>query len=135
MPLTPEPQEQARRDDVLALIIEAIRQNRTIRLPDFDPATERGSDEFALLSIGLEDNEFSGQVGEYRYQFEGEEDLLHLIVTRSDLELIPAESAQEVASFLYAGVPPALMWFKPGKRSHHFYLGHDVLLEFLAGPN
>jgi hypothetical protein len=26
------------------------------------------------------------------------------------------------------------MWFKAGTLSHHFYLGHDVLIEFLVDP-
>ena len=135
MSFSPDLQEQNRRNEVVARVLAAIRADQTIRLPEFDPASDRPSDEFALLSIGLEQNDYSGTVGGYRYQFEGEEDLLHLIVTRDNLAELAAEEAQAVAGFIYPTVPPALMWFKPGKRSHHFYLGHDVLLEHLGGAD
>jgi len=30
------------------------------------------------------------------------------------------------------GVPPALIWLKPGEMSVHFYVGHDDLIGALA---
>jgi hypothetical protein len=100
-----------------------------IKLPPFDPAIDRPSDRFALLSVGLEDNIFGGTVGPFRYQFEGEEDLLHLIVTRLDSEALSPSEGQAVASFLMPGVSPALIWLRPGEFSQHFYVGHDELVK------
>lgn len=123
--------EQDVRDEVIGRILADVRAGQTIYLPDFDREVSRPSDEFAMLSVGVEANGYGGTVGDFRYQFEGEEDLLHLMVVRREGgEISPAE-AQGVVDFLYPGVPPALMWFKAGTMSHHFYLGHDVLLEYL----
>lgn len=126
------PAESEWRNAVIARILQDIKTGVTIKLPDFDPAVSRPSDEFALLSVGIEPNPYGGTVAGYRYQFEGEEDLLHLIVVRGDGSALTAAEAQAVVDFLYPGVPPALMWFKAGEFSGHFYVGHDVLLEYLA---
>ncbi len=126
--IQPTPAEQSRRDEVMRLVMEYIREDRRIKLPEFDRDLDRPSDQFALLSIGLEPNQFSGSIGDYRYQFEGEEDLLHLIVTRFDQAPLQAEEAQSVASFVLNGVPTALIWLRPGEFSHHFYFGHDDLV-------
>lgn len=131
MPLVPTQSEQEHRDQVVGKILADVREGRAIMLPEYDPTTSRPSDQFALLSVGIEENPYGGTVGPYRYQFEGEEDLLHLIVVRLDQTPFPNENAQQVVSFLYPGLPPALMWLKPGNLSHHFYVGHDVLLEYL----
>lgn len=128
MRLIPSPDEISRRDEVLQIVLTHVREDRRILLPPFDPNLSRPSDQFALQSVGLEPNEFGGTVGEFRYQFEGEEDLLHLIVTRiSGSPLTPIE-AQEVAAFLLPELPQALMWLKPGEFTQHFYFGHDELL-------
>lgn len=113
-------------------VVAFIRENRTIRLPDFDPSLSRPSDRYALISIGLEPNDFSGAVGRYRYQFEGEEDLLHLIVTAAGGETLTPEEGQSVASFVLVGLSPALIWLKPGEYSQHFYFGHEDLLAAYA---
>lgn len=126
------PAESEWRNAVIARILQDIKAGVTIKLPDFDPKVSRPSDEFALLSVGIEPNPYGGTVAGYRYQFEGEEDLLHLIVVRCDGAALTAAEAQAVVDFLYPGVPPALMWFKAGEFSGHFYLGHDVLLEYLT---
>ncbi len=123
--------EQIQRDTIVSRILGDIRENRIILLPDFKGERGAVSDHIALLNVGIEDNSYGGKIGEYRYQFEGEEDLLHLIVVRNDQAKLSAEEAQQVTSFLYPGVPTAMMWFKPGEYSHHFYIGHDVLLEYL----
>ena len=126
--ISPSTEEGARRRDVMALILECVRENRTIKLPAFDPTLSRPSDRFALLSIGLEANEFSGSAGPYRYQFEGEEDLLHLIVTHREGLPVSTEQGQAVASFVLRGLPMALIWLRPGEYSQHFYFGHDDLI-------
>jgi hypothetical protein len=120
--------EQQRRDEVMRRILDYVRENRTIKLPPFDPSLARPNDRYALINIGVEPNEFSGTVGRYRYQFEGEEDLLHLIVTTEEGEPLTAEEGQQVASFVLNGLPPALIWLRPGELSQHFYFGHDDLV-------
>ncbi len=120
--------EIARRDQVLQSVLAYVREDRRIFLPPFDPNLSRPSDQFALQSVGLEPNEFGGTVGEFRYQFEGEEDLLHLIVTRTNGSSLTPMEAQEVAAFLLPELPSSLMWLKPGEFTQHFYFGHDELL-------
>jgi DNA gyrase inhibitor GyrI len=115
--------EIERRDQVIGSILAAIRSDVTIKLPSFDPAAP-GS---------IDDGPYWGTVGEYRYQFEGEEDLLHLFVSRVDHGKLSVEEAQQVVGFLYRNVPRALIWLKPGEFSQHFYLGHDELLTYLDG--
>lgn len=132
--MTPTPEEQARRDAVMRRVLEFVAGNRVVKLPEFDPERERPSDRFALVSVGLEENPFSGTLGAYRYQFEGEEDLLHLIVTgrEPDAGVGPAEG-RRVAAFVLRGLPLALVWSRQGEMSQHFYFGHDELpahLEF-----
>ncbi len=123
----PTDAERARRDEIARRILEHIAKNRRIALPPFDSATARPNDRFALVNVGLEPNEFSGTLGSLRYQFEGEEDLLHLIVT-ADGASVSVAQGQRVASFVLAGVPTALVWLKPGELSQHFYVGHDDLV-------
>ncbi|HEY0867029.1 MAG TPA: hypothetical protein VGE01_06615 [Fimbriimonas sp.] len=114
----------------MELILRQIRDNLTIKLPDYDPGVGNpGGHPFAL--IGIEENPFSGVVGEFRYQFEGEEDLLHLMVMRCDCEPLTPQEGQQVASFVLRGLPSSLIWLRPGQRSQHFYFGHDELLSNL----
>ena len=126
--LHPDSEEIDRRSQVIQSLLDFIKQDRRIFLPPFDPSLSRPSDLFALQSVGLEPNEFGGTVGEFRYQFEGEEDLLHLIVTRTSSEPLSPEEGQAVAAFLLPDFPASLMWLKPGEYSQHFYFGHDELL-------
>ena len=123
--LTPDDDERRQRDRVLGAVLGAIRSNTTIKLPDF--ARETGSAP-ALTSIGIEPNSYGGVVGSYRYQFEGEEDLLHLIVTRTDNGPLSAEDGQAVVLFLMPSMPSGLVWIRPGVFSQHFFCGHDDLL-------
>jgi hypothetical protein len=126
--ISPSTEEIARRREVMARILDYVLENRTIKLPPFDPELSRPSDRFALLSLGLEPNDFSGTVGEFRYQFEGEEDLLHLMVTRQDGTPLTTVEGQCVAGFVLKGLPTALIWLHPGEFSQHFYFGHDDLI-------
>lgn len=121
-------QERQAADTVLAAILEHIRRDKTIKLPAFDASRSKAAPDVALQSVGIEPNAFGGTVGPFRYQFEGEEDLLHLIVTRSDSAELRPEDGQSVAAFLLPRVPPAVIWLKPGRYSQHFYVGHDELL-------
>lgn len=125
--MKPTEAEQARRDAVMRRVLDCIREGRRIELPPFDPRIARPSDRFALVNVGLEPNEYSGTLDRFRYQLEGEEDLLHLIVTAAQGEIFVGDG-QRVASFVFAGVPPALIWLKPGELSQHFYVGHDDLV-------
>ncbi|MBS1721854.1 MAG: hypothetical protein JSS66_02485 [Armatimonadetes bacterium] len=128
--LSPTAAEQARLSSVLAAVRAAVSQEQTIRLPAYDPSTAvPGSN--ALSTVGIEPNPFGDTVATYRYQFEGEDDLLHLFIVGTDQATLTVEEAQAVAGWILDGVAPGLLWFKPGTTSHHFYLGHDVLIEAL----
>lgn len=126
--MAPSPSEVALRDRIVGSIIELVRQNQAVRLPAFDASRATSHDEPALLRMGEEPNDFGGTVGDYRYQFEGEDDLLHLMVTRRDLAPLSVEEAQAVVAFVVPQVPPGLIWLKPAVRSQHFHFGHDLLL-------
>jgi hypothetical protein len=122
--LKPTEVERARRDEVMDHTLRSIRDNTRIVLPPFQGG-EAGSD-FALHRIPR--NDFSGTVGDYRYQLEGEDDLLHLIVLRSDEKELSVQDGRQVATFVFPNIPAAVIWLKPGQFSQHFYLGHDELL-------
>ena len=113
-------------------VLDRIRTNVRIKLPEFDPLIDRPSDRYALQSVGIEPNDFSGTLGRFRYQFEGEEDLLHLIIAGRDELPVTAEEGQQVAGFVLNGVPPALIWLRPGEYTQHFYVGHDELVTKLV---
>lgn len=127
--LFPTNEEATQRDQVIDQVLSYVREDRRINLPEFDPTISRPSDQFALQSVGLEPNGFGGTIGEFRYQFEGEEDLLHIIVTRTDGASLTPQEGQAVTTFLLPNLPPALMWLKPGEFTQHFYFGHDELLK------
>ncbi len=129
--LTSTPDEKSRRDAVAQALLDAIARDEVVHLPDFDRQAGESPAEFALHTIGCEPNPYGGAVGVYRYQFEGEEDLLHLIVTRLDGGALTPEEGQGVAGFVLRGIPEGLIWFKPGERSQHFFVGHDLLPEWL----
>lgn len=101
--------EAERQRDVLSSILASIADNRIIRISD---------------NLG---GEWKG----FRYFFEGEDDLLHLAISRNEEGDLTVEEAQSVVSELLPGVPPALIWLKPGRKSHHFYVGHDDLASTL----
>ena len=129
--MNPSEADRARREEVVQRVLRYIAEGRRIALPPFDPSLARPSDRFALVSVGLEPNDFGGSLGRFRYQFEGEEDLLHLIVTAEEGGVTVREG-QAVASFVLAGVPTALVWLRPGEMSQHFYVGHDDLVGSLV---
>ena len=100
----------SRRDEVLDRVREYSQKGLTI------PFKLRGGP-------------FSGTAGDFHYCFEGEDDLLHLLVERRDGESLGLEETKLLAQFLLPQVPEAQVWFRPGERSHHYYLGHDLLLQ------
>ncbi|MBL8049449.1 MAG: hypothetical protein JNJ45_12290 [Chthonomonas sp.] len=124
--MQPTPREQQTRDAVIAEVLRCIDEAVTIKLPAFNPDRQTGSD-FALQHVGIEANPFGGTVGAFRYQFEAEEDLLHLFILRLDGEPISVTEGRPVAAFVLGEVPPAMIWFKPGEYSQHYYLGHEAL--------
>ena len=130
--LCPSTAERAVRDAVLEAVDGAVRSSTVILLPrptSFDDLPS----ETALHRAGIEANLYGGHVGDFRYQFEGEDDLLHLFVVRlNGCELTP-EDGQAVAAWVLDKVPPGLVWFKPGRYTQHFYLGHDDLVAALGG--
>jgi len=123
-------EEERRRDEVLARVVDLVRRGQAVKLPLRDGPSPPS--DFALLSICRDGNPFSGYVGDYLYQFEGEDDLLHLFVVRRSGLPLSVEEAQHVVSFAIPHVPPALIWLKPGTVSQHFYFSHDLLLEGLS---
>lgn len=111
-PFEPTPGESEQRDRVLAALREAVIGNKPIP-----------------MAKGRPQNPFGGQAGEYSYLFEGEDDLLHLAIERRDGGVMTSDESTPLARFLLPEVPEALTWLRPGEHSHHYYLGHDVLLE------
>ena len=95
----------------MARVVECVRKDEVIRYP-------RKAD------LG----DYAGSVSDFQYVFEGEDDLLHLMVIRVDGGELLVESAQAVASFLMPKMLTSMMWLKPGIFSQHFYFGHDELL-------
>lgn len=118
--------EAAQRNAVLSRILDFIDRGERILLPDWDGSPQPLSD-YALLNVGREENEFGGKVGPWRYQFEGEDDLLHLMICRLDQAPMPAEESRALVSWLLKGVPVGLYWVRHATHSHHFYVGHDIL--------
>ena len=102
----PTEEENEARKSLLDRVKRAVAQNHTIRLQDG----------------------FLGTVGVFCYQFEGEDDLLHLAVTRRDKSALTPEEGQDVAAWLLPGMPSGLIWIRPGEFSQHFYCGHDDLV-------
>jgi hypothetical protein len=127
--ISPDADALAQRGRIWMAVVEAIRGGARITLPEFDPETAKPS-EVAMLTLPA--NAYRGAVGGFVYQLEGEDDLLHLAVSREDgLELAP-EQGQAVAGFVFEGVPASLVWLKPGRLSQHFYVGHEELLAALT---
>jgi hypothetical protein len=124
--LQPTAAEIEQRGLVLQALREAVAADRTIHLPR---ASVVISPDFALLALASDPGIFGGVVGPHRYLFEGEDDLLHLVIVRADGHELSVEEAQEVVTFLISQVPSALIWVKPGTVSQHFYLAHDLLLD------
>jgi hypothetical protein len=108
MPAFPD-EDRTLRDQVLGRIRECVRLGQTV------PMSRRP------------DSPFCGLAGEFRYLFEGEDDLLHLVVERLDGGPLTIADSQSVARFLLFNVPEAMVFLRPGERAHHFYFGHDFL--------
>ena len=119
--LAPTTAEIALRDAVMAHVRSYLDASQRIMLPPTPPNADGA--EIAMVRAGEEANPFGGRVGPYRYQFEGEDDLLHLMVVRNDYAPLTPEEAQQVLKFVWPDVTPGLVWLKPGTISQHFYLG------------
>ncbi len=133
MNLAPTTAEKDRADEVVAAVIAAIQGDQRIKLPSYSGSSEESAD-FALQTVGIEPNAFGGTLGRLRYQFEGEDDLLHLFVVGIDRLPVSVKEARAVAAFLLPTLPPALIWLKPGTYSQHFYFGHDELVRTPPRP-
>lgn len=72
-------------------------------------------------------------VGDFRVQFEGEDDLLHLSITRVDGEPICHEEAQRIAEAFFHSVPKGLIQCRPAVYSVHYYIAHDLLVDYWQG--
>src|SRR5688572_3181722 len=62
--ITPSQQDRANHKAVMGRILEHVRQNRTIRLPAFDPKGTHPGASFALQNLG--ENDFAGGFGDFR---------------------------------------------------------------------
>lgn len=130
--MVPTPEESTRRSEIIGHLLRLIEQNQTVKLPDFDPERPAATPEFPFATVGSEANPLGGTVGDFRYQFEGEEDLLHLVVMRNDQQALSPAEGVSVGEFVLAGVPKGLIRFRPGTVSQHFFLGHENLQEHIV---
>ncbi|MCS6830232.1 MAG: hypothetical protein NZ749_06260 [bacterium] len=88
----------------------------------------------AGVPVSLSRRERYGTVlGEFRVQFEGEDDLLHLAITRVDGGRVAHEEAQQVADLFFRSVPKGLIQCRPAEYSVHYYIGHDLFVHYLEG--
>jgi|YNPMSStandDraft_1061717.scaffolds.fasta_scaffold33304_2 hypothetical protein len=74
---------------------------------------------------------YGTSLGDFRVQFEGEDDLLHLSITRRDGDRISHEEAQRIADLFFHGVPKGLVYSRPAEYSVHYYIAHDILVKYL----
>ncbi|MEJ5250731.1 MAG: hypothetical protein HPY54_07370 [Chthonomonadetes bacterium] len=72
-------------------------------------------------------------LGDFRVQFEGEDDLLHLSIMRVDGEPICHEEAQRIAEAFFHSVPKGLIQCRPAVYSVHYYIAHDLLVDYWEG--
>ncbi|MER3474263.1 MAG: hypothetical protein C4335_09590 [Armatimonadota bacterium] len=72
-------------------------------------------------------------LGDFRVQFEGEDDLLHLSITRVDGVPISHEEAQRIADAFFHAVPKGLIQCRPAVYSVHYYVAHDLLVDYWEG--
>jgi len=72
-------------------------------------------------------------LGDFRVQFEGEDDLLHLSITRVDGGRVAHEEAQRIADLFFHAVPKGLIQCRPAEYSVHYYIAHDLLVGYLEG--
>ncbi len=88
----------------------------------------------AGVPILLDRRERYGTIlGDFRVQFEGEDDLLHLSITRVDGGEVSHEEAQQVADAFFHRVPKGLIQCRPAVYSVHYYIAHDLFVDYLEG--
>ncbi|MGQ9486965.1 MAG: hypothetical protein ACUVRT_06830 [Armatimonadota bacterium] len=88
----------------------------------------------AGIPIRLDRRERYGTtLGDFRIQFEGEDDLLHLSITRTDGEPVSHEEAQHIAEAFFHAVPKGLIQCRPAVYSVHYYIAHDLLVDYWGG--
>jgi hypothetical protein len=128
----PTEQEKQQRNQVIQSLLSCIKDSQPILLPRYDEQKKIAHRLSSGLDISLlVDNSFGGKVQGYFYQIEGEEDLLHLIISKGSAEEITPKESKIVVEFLLKGVPAGLVWIKPGHQSQHFYFGHDDLERYV----
>ncbi len=120
--------EQEHISVVLEKIKEYTLQNKPIRIPRLNCVEKSHGSEMAYLTDWTQISEFAGSIGEYQFLFEGEDDLLHLVILRKDLQPISVEDARRIVEKIMPDVPTAKIWLSPGIFTQHFYVGHDELI-------
>jgi hypothetical protein len=78
---------------------------------------------------------YGGVLGDFRVQFEGEDDLLHLSITRVDGGRVSHEEAQRIADLFFRGVPKGLIYSRPAEYSVHYYIAQDLFVDYLEGDS
>jgi len=76
---------------------------------------------------------YGATLGDFRVQFEGEDDLLHLSITRVDGGCVAHEEAQRIADLFFHAVPKGLIQCRPADYSVHYYVAHDLFVDYLEG--
>ncbi len=115
-------------NSIIEKIKEYTRNNIRITIPRLqtDANTESRAEE-AYLTNWTAISEFAGTYGDYQYLFEGEDDLLHLVILRQNLQPLTVEEARVVAEGILPNIPSSKIWLSPGEYTQHFYFGHDEL--------
>lgn len=78
---------------------------------------------------------YGATLGDFRVQFEGEDDLLHLAITRVDGRPISHEHAQSIAEAFFHAVPKGLIQCRPATYSVHYYIAHETFVGYLEGDS
>ncbi|MCS7310251.1 MAG: hypothetical protein NZ741_08535 [Armatimonadetes bacterium] len=78
---------------------------------------------------------YGATLGEYRVQFEGEDDLLHLSITRVDGGRMTHDEAQQLADLFFHAVPKGLIQCLPAEHSVHYYIAHDLFVDYLESAS
>jgi len=76
---------------------------------------------------------YGATLGNFRVQFEGEDDLLHLAITRTDDGEVSHREAQTIADAFFHRVPKGLIQCRPAVYSVHYYIAHDLFVDYLDG--
>lgn len=132
--LSSDPESCGERARVWSALVGYLEDDRKVPFPrpPSDPPGATFDPRRGFPSPGVLTGPFGGVIEGHRFVFEGEDDLLHLILMRTDGAPLEREPALEVAEFLTEGVPKSMKWLRLGPTSLSLYLGHDLLLQAIS---